>query len=460
MIFTGLLVLGSGIILMVVTSTPPAIRQIRVMFYGWFMAGVGALVMALGTVPLFQGLPVWNPVLRNAFGWSAGQMSWAFAVSRIEGGLLGPVEGLIIEKLGPRRMVFIGMTILGTGFILFSQIQQLWQLYAVFFIMSMGAALGTWLPMMTVMNHWFVRKKTRAMSMVMEGFALGGVVIPLLLAWAVGGTDPAVSERFGWRITAFVVGFLIVSLALPLSRLVRNRPEELGLRPDGDLADNASDSVNQPTTNPEPGTETGFTWQEAIRTRSFWLISFGHATSSIVIVSIMVHLGLMLDDRGFSLQTISAVVATYTAVNAIFILVGGYLGDRMPIRFPAFAFSAVQSVAVVVLVLAHDKPMLFLFAVILGIGFGGRTPVTTSIRGVYFGRKAFAAITGISMVPMNLLLFSAPLFAGYMRDATGTYNTPFLIIAVVCLIGSFLFLLLGNPDPLPSRTRLEPQVAD
>ena len=132
----------------------------------------------------------------------------------------------------------------------------------------------------------------------------------------------------------------------------------------------------------------------------------------------------------------------------------------MPIRFPAFAFSAVQSAAVVVLVLAHDKPMLFLFAVILGIGFGGRTPVTTSIRGVYFGRKAFAAITGISMVPMNLLLFSAPLFAGYMRDATGTYDMPFLTIAVVCFIGSFLFLLLRDPDPLPSGTRLEPQVAD
>ena len=460
MTLTGLLVLGSGLLLMVFASTPPAIRQLRGMFYGWFMAGVGALIMALGTVPLFQGLPVWNPVLRNAFGWSAGQMSWAFAVSRIEGGLFGPIEGLIIEKLGSRRMVFIGMTILGIGFILFSQIQELWQLYAVFFIMSMGAALGTWLPMMTVMNHWFVRKKTRAMGMVMEGFALGGVIIPLLLAWSVGGVDPAVSERFGWRVTAFVVGVLILGLALPLSRMVRNRPEELGLRPDGDLPDEPRESLGQPTPDPGYTAVAGFTWQEAIRTRAFWLISFGHATSSIVIVSIMVHLGLMLDDRGFSLQTISAVVATYTAVNALFILVGGYLGDRMPIKYPAFVFSAIQSGAVVVLVLAHDKPMLFLFAIILGIGFGGRTPVTTSIRGVYFGRKAFAAITGISMVPMNMLLFSAPLFAGYMRDATGNYDLAFLTIAVVCLVGSGLFLLLGDPQPAPSRPRLEPQVAD
>ena len=427
-----------------------SVTRVRGVFYGWWLVVVGALVMALGTVPLFQGLPVWNPVIRNAFGWSAGQMSWAFAMTRLEGGLLGPVEGLLIEKLGSRRMVFIGMTILGAGFMLFSQVRELWHLYAVFFLMSMGAAMGTWLPMMTVMNHWFIRGKTRAMSLVMEGFALGGIILPLLLAWAVGGADPNISERYGWRVTAFGVGIVIMALAFPLSRLVRNRPEEMGLRPDGDQP---SPVTAQSGSLGHAADEAGFTWQEAIRTREFWLISFGHATSSIVIVSIMVHLGLLLDDRGFSLATISAVVAAYTAVNAVFTLVGGYLGDRFPIKLAAFGFSAIQSVAVVVLVFAHSLPMVFLFAVILGVGFGGRTPVTTAIRGVYFGRKSFAVITGISGVPLNILLFSAPLFAGYMRDATGKYDVPFLTIAVVCVLGSCLFLFLGKPKVPGQQTR-------
>ena len=98
-----------------------------------------------------------------------------------------------------------------------------------------------------------------------------------------------------------------------------------------------------------------------------------------------------------------------------------------------------------ILVFNDGIGMAYLFAVILGIGFGGRTPVTTSIRGVYFGRRAFAAITGMSMVPMNVMLFAAPLFAGYVRDATGSYTVPFLVIAIVCMFGSCLFLLLGNP---------------
>ena len=419
--------------------------QTKKIYRGWWLAGIGAVVMALGTVPLFQGMPVWNPVLRNAFGWTAGQMSWAFAVTRIEGGILGPLEGILIERLGPRRMVAIGLPILGFGFIVLSQTSELWHLYASFGIMSFGAALGGWLPMMTVMNHWFVVKKTRAMAVVMEGFAVGGIGIPILLAWCIGGSDPNISERFGWSTTAFGVGATILILAFPLAGLIRNRPEDVGLRPDG-YTDDDSTKRSDSTSSISSETElVGYSWQQAIKTRAFWLISLGHACSSIVIVSIMVHLGLLLDDRGYSLPTISAIVGTYTGVNAIFILIGGYLGDRLPIRFAAFGFSFIQSIAVVILVFTDSIGMAYVFAIILGIGFGGRTPVTTSIRGVYFGRRAFAAITGWSMVPMNVMLFAAPLFAGYVRDATGSYTVPFLVIAIVCMFGSCLFLLLGNP---------------
>ena len=460
MTITGLLILASGICLMAIGSIPEITRRTRGMFRGWIMAGLGALVMILGDVPLFHGLPVWSPVLRNAFGWTAGQMSWAFAVTRAEGGLLGPVEGILIEILGPRRMVFAGLIIVGLGFVFFSQVRELWHLYAAFFIMSMGTTLGTWLPVMTVMNHWFVRHKTRAMSMVMEGFALGGIVVPLLLAWAIGGTDPDISVRFGWRVCALFIGILCIAAAFPLSRLIRDRPEQLGLRPDGDPPVRPAvlpleSGITRPTTE-----EEGYTWQEAIRTRAFWLISFGHAGSTVVIISVVVHLGLMLDDRGFSLQTISAVVAVYTAINLIFVPVGGYLGDKVPIRLVAFGFSAGQALAVAVLVLAHNIEMVILFAVLLGISFGGRTSVTTAIRGVYFGRRAFAAITGISMVPMNILLFVMPLYADYMRDATGNYDISFLTVAATCFFGSCLFLLLGEPVKLPARAARRPLSAD
>ena len=172
----------------------------------------------------------------------------------------------------------------------------------------------------------------------------------------------------------------------------------------------------------------------------------GHGASSIVIVTIMVHLGLMLDDRGFSLGTIGLVVSTYTGLNAVFVLVGGYVGSRVPVRYALFGFSALQSGAVAVLLVAGDDALLvFLFAVLLGVGFGGRNPLTSAIRGTYFGRKDYATITGLGMVIMNVFLFTAPVVAGYI-----SYDTAFAGVAVVCLLGSGLFLFLGDPKPPPA----------
>ena len=179
-------------------------------------------------------------------------------------------------------------------------------------------------------------------------------------------------------------------------------------------------------------------------------MSFGHGCCSTVIVTSMVHLGPMLTDRGFSLQTVGLVVSAYTAVGIVSTLVGGHVGDRVSIRHAIFGFAILQSAAVLVLIMAHSIQMVLLFALLMGAG-EGRGSLTTAIRGVYFGRRSFASIMGMSMVPMNVMLFAAPLFAGYMRDSTGSYTIPFLTIAIVCMLGSCLFLLLGNPP-----TFLEP----
>lgn len=440
----GLLVLASGLLLMALVGVPEVNRRLRGMFHGWFMAGLGALIAVLGNTPFYWGLPIWNPVLRNAFGWTAGQMSWAFAITQAEGGILGPVKGFLVQTLGPRRMVFVGLTIFGLGFVWFSQVRELWQLYTAFFILSLGSGLAGTLPMQTVMNSWFVRYKSRAMSLLAEGLAIGGIVIPLLLAWSIGGTDPDISERFGWSNTALFIGFLIIAIAFPISRLVHNRPEDLGLRPDGDPPlPTAASSGNSSAGNTE-AEEEGYTWQEALRSKTFWLLTSIETVFNSVIAVTLVHLGLMLDDRGFSLQTIGVVTAVYTGTTAIFMLVGGYLGDRFPIRMVACGFSVLQSLSVAVLVLAHSVDMLFLFAVLWGVGYGARFPVIHAIRGVYFGRKAFAAISGIARVPTSIAPFIAPLFAGFMRDSTGTYDVAFLTIAAVAFSWSFLFLMIGE----------------
>ena len=271
------------------------------------------------------------------------------------------------------------------------------------------------------------------------------ILVPLL-TWAMDDV------QYGWRAVAAAVAITVILVAFPLSRLVRNRPEDYGQHPDGD-----GNAPGLPAADVKGALEPGqqefdFTWREAIRTRAFWLMSFGHGCCSAVIVSVMVHLGPMLTDRGFSLQTVGWVVSAYTAIGIVSTLVGGHIGDRVSMRHAIFGFAILQSAAILILTMAHSIQMVLLFALLMGAG-EGRGSLTTAIRGLYFGRRAFASIMGMSMVPMNVLLFAAPLFAGYMFDITGSYSIPFTTIAIVSATGASLFLLLGEPAQLVSPER-------
>ena len=431
--------------------SPP--RIVRRVFYGWWLVGVAAVILAVGNAPLFQALTVWFPVLERAFGWRRAQLSVAFALTRAEATVVGPLAGYLNDNLGPRRMVLIGLLILGAGFLLLSRVQELWHLYGAFMVMSIGAGLGTWLTVMTALNNWFVQRRSTAIAWAMEGYYIGGILIVPAMAWAM---DPDHPDRFGWRATAAGIGVIIMLLALPLSSLVRNRPEEYGDQADGREAVPVASGTTEPQ-RPASGEGPEYTWQDALRTRSFWVITMGHASCSVVIVTITVHLGSLLNiDREFSLQTVGWVVSTFVAVAAVFTIVGGYVGDRVPVRLVIFWFSAIQAASVVVLLLAHSTYMVFLFAVILGIGFGGRNPLTTSIRGTYFGRRAFARITGMSIVPINVFSMAFPFFTGYMRDIRGNYTVPFITLAVTGFIGAALFLLLGEPQRSASSPRATP----
>jgi MFS family permease len=167
----------------------------------------------------------------------------------------------------------------------------------------------------------------------------------------------------------------------------------------------------------------------------------------MVILAIMTHLGLLIvKDQGYGVQTAAWVVTVYTGVAMIFQMVGGYIGDRIPKRVALFVFTGIQAGAVVLLALSPNLTGFFLFAVLFGVGFGGRTPLTTAIRGEYFGRASFGKILGISMVPMNILLLLAGPLAGYMRDVQGTYQYAFLLLAGLNFIGAVLFLLAKNPS--------------
>ncbi len=414
-------------------------------FYGWYMVAVAVLLVAVGDWQFWGDLEEWKPALRDGFGWTAGQLT--MVVFLVQASLLAaPVAGLLVDRLGPRRAVFFGLLVLSAGFVLFSQIRELWHLYLVSIVISMGSLMSSLLPAMTLLNNWFTRRKTIAMALALAlAGVLSGIVVPLLLAWAIGGADPDVSEQLGWRATALLVGLVCLVLAFLLSRLVRNRPGDMGLVPDGDAQPPTAGIQRMIGGSPAPEADWGHSWREAVATKDFWLMTIGNAAALVIITSMLVHLGLFLDDRGYSLSTIAVAVAMITLSVAVSSLAGGYLGDKFSMRKLAFAFSALLALSVLLLVLASGTRMLFAFAVLFGTGSGGPIAIMFSMRGRYFGRKAFATITGISISLAVIPTMLGSIAAGAVRDATGTYGDAFLGLAAITLGGGLAFLKMGEP---------------
>ena len=415
----------------------------RGMFYGWKLAGLALLVIGLASGPVWSGVGVWVKALEMQFGWSRAQLTGAFSLAQLEGSIFGPLLGYLIDRLGPRRMVFIGLVITGLGFVLFSRTNNLLTFYVSYGLIMLGTAAGSWLPLMTVVNRWFIRKRGLAMAVAAEGSPLGGLLLLPVLAWAV------TPSHFGWSTTALWIGIVFLALAFPVSRFIRERPEDYGERADGDSSPNASMSqievVRTPPRDIGSRDQPDFTASQAIRTSAFWLITFGHAFSSMLFATLTVHLVPMLTDQGLSLQSSANVFSAMMGVAAVFQLIGGYVGDRMETRVAIAVFGFIQAAGFTVAVFTESMPMAILFAVLFGAGFGGRNPLTVAIRAEYFGPNAFATITGISSAPMYLFMLAAPLFAAFIFDTQGSYMIAWLILGGLGSMSGVLFLLAKKP---------------
>ncbi len=418
----------------------------RSVFYGWWLVGVSGFVMLVSTTPTFHAMGLWFVALESAFGWNRTQLSLAFSLTRVEGGVLGPVEGYLADRVGTRRLVFVGMTILGVGLVLLGQIRTLWMFYLAYLVMALGQGVGGWLPLTTMLNNWFNRHRAKAMGWSSSASRLGGLLLIPAIAWAI---DPD-HERLGFRLTAAILGMFAIAVAFPVSRLIRNRPEDYGLLPDGDEPAAGGDAAAAVSKAPRFAAvyrpQPDFTVRQAVRTPAFWYISVGHGFTSMVLIALMAHLPPLMRDESHSIQTAAYVITVYGFVSMVFQIVGGHVGDRVPKNVATSIFITIQALGVLVLAFgSSDLRLIYLFAVLFGIGMGGRSPLTTSIRGDYFGRRSFGKIMGISQVPMNVLLFIAPTFAGIMRDLLGDYVIAFTVLAALNLVGAMLFLVARKP---------------
>ena len=420
-------------------------RRSSRIFYGWWIVGGGfSLQMIVGSL-MIHSFTAYFPLLQSQFGWSRAVLSGAFALSRAESGILGPLQGWLIDRFGPKMMVRIGMLMFGAGFILFSQIDSVLDYYLTFTLMAVGSSIAGFLTVATTVVNWFAKRRGIAMGIAMSGFGIGGLLVPAI-AWSL--------TSFGWRPTAFFSGVLIMIAGFPIAQIMRQRPEQYGYLPDGESPHSGEDS-SQESQELQGASDsdgvTGFTAREAMRTPAFWLLSVGHAMALFTVGAVSLHLiPHIIDSVGISITAASSAVVVMTTFNILGQLGGGFLSDRFSKRALAAVAMLFHSIALLTLAYATTLLSVYIFAVLHGTAWGVRGPLMTTKRADYFGRASFATIMGFSSLIVMVGMTGGPLFAGFMADIFGSYRVGFIIIAVITGIGSLFFTLARERNP-PER---------
>ena len=401
-------------------------------FYGWWIVAAGFVNQMMAAALLQRSYAAYVALLRQEFGWSNAELSAAYSMQQVENGMLGPVQGWLVDRFGPRASMRTGIVLFGVGFLLFSRIETLPGFYAAFLMMAVGSSLAGVFPFTVSIVNWFSRRRGRALSTFQMGGALGGLMI--------SGVAFSLATR-GWRQTAFASGLIVLVVGLPLTQIVRRRPEDYGLEVDGGADPNADASA----TSKDDG-EDGFSLRQALHAPAFWLISLGHASALLIVSAVNVHIVLFLtEDLGYSLGFSSAVLTVLTLAQVAGIAFGSVVGDRWDRRHISIGCMGFHTAALLTLAYASEPPAIFSFAVMHGGAWGLRGPMMHAIRADYFGRRAFGSILGVSSLLVMGGTISGPLVAGILSDRTGDFRLGFAILAIVSGAGSIFFILARRP---------------
>ena len=415
----------------------------RRVYYGWRIVGAGSLLQVLVAGLFLQAYGAYVVLLQGDLGWSTTMLSAGFAMARTESAVLGPAQGYLIDRFGPRVIMRVGVMLFGLGFVLLSMIQHPWQFFVAVIILAIGASFAGFLSVTVTVVNWFQRRRATALGMAASGVALGGLLVPAVATFM---------SAFGWRAAALGSGVLMLLVGPFLVQVMRHRPSELGLEVDGIPPIDETLVVAE---GPEGTQVTGlgstspiadFTAKQALRTAAFWQISFGHGLAVMLISALMVHLIPHLTGQlGYSLTFAGLIVALVTSMQLLGMIFGGVLGDRVSKRAIVVTAMVMHAAAALILTVAATPLLVVGFAVMHGVAWGARGPLQQAWRADLFGSTSFGAIMGLSSVVVMLGAAGGPLLAGILFDRLGDYTATLRLLAVLVVVGSLLFFFVRKP---------------
>jgi MFS family permease len=405
-------------------------------FYGWVVVAVVFVTMAVG-VNARTAFSLLFPPMLSEFGWERGVTAGAFSFGFMVSAFLSPVLGRLMDRHGPRLVNLLGVGTLASGLLLATLASQPWHVYATLGVLVGAGSVclgysgqGLFLPL------WFARRRGLAMSIAFAGVGVGSILmLPAL---------QSLIERTDWRTACWTLGLIVLFVLAPINLLLRRRPEELGLRPDGDA---------QPATDAAPGAPAArsnivdphwaaieWTLARALRTTRFWWLAVAYFGGLFVWYAVQVHQTKYLIETGFDATVAAWALGAVSLAGVPGQILLGYLSDRHGREF-VWAIGClgflVTYIALLMLPGRPDPMLLYLMVIAQGALGYGMTSVFGAIPAEIFEGKHYGSIFGTLMLAAIGGGAIGPWMTGFVHDHTGSYALAWWISIAVCGVSAF-----------------------
>ena len=413
-------------------------------YYGWLIlaltflatfAATGVSQLVLGGIQVF---------ITDDTGWKQSTISLAVTAGTLTGGLLSPFIGGLTDRYGARWLMPLGLIAAAISFFSLAGVNAVWQFFAAYIFgraMTNPVLVGV-VPHAAVVN-FFLRRRNIALALTSTFRPVGGAINIQIIS--------LIAIHFGWRAAYRYLGVLSLILVVPIVLLMRHRPEDIGLLPDGASRQEPA-SISPGSLGQRSGREPEFSWtlREALGTPAFWLttatVSIGTLAAGTVGFSLVPYL---VDDVGLSKGTAAGVLSLGTLL-ALGNLGWGLLADVITPRRLFVAALVVAGGAVLYLTTVNSLAMALGFALLFGLTSDAAYLLHSMMLAQYFGRNSYGAILGVVTPFQMLTLGLGPALGAVYREVAGSYNGLYVALAISYFIAAILIFFVKRPA-LPAR---------
>ena len=427
------------------TDKPP--RKPR-FFYGWVVVIVAAMGSFSASTETFPVLSIFLRPITSEFGWTVTEFTGAISLGGLIGSGVALATGPVVDRFGPRWALTFAYTLIGVTFVLMYFMTELWHLYALqIFARSMNTGVLA-VASAVIVPNWFIVKRGRATAYAGLGFPAGASLIPLLIAFITG--------LYGWREASLGAGIMILIVSsVPTALLLRRRPEDMGLLPDGELPRSAADAPAHDLRVADYSLRLG----QAARHPALYLLITAVMLWWFGRTGVMLHAVPFLTDALAGPMTDTNVphpvavwaLAVHSVVGALGAVIAGYLRDRISVRYLIAADFLMNAVAFIMLLAVDTALLAMAWGVFYGLAQGASVTLQRLAFADYFGRRHLGSIEGVARAFTNITQAAGPLAAALAFDITKSYNNIFVVFVVTNILAAALAVVAKPPPPPPEE---------